>query len=124
MSVYADFTFYNNKYLCGKQEILKAAEFLYYALLATQEIRRYTGSNADGDDVREEVGMCCCEVAERLYMAAKTEAQSGGVSSESVSGWSKAYESSDARKQSLEKSVHDTVYRWLSGTGLLYRGIS
>lgn len=46
-----------------------------------------------------------------------------GVSSESVGGWSKSYESSDIRRQNADRAVHDIVYKWLSGTGLLYRGV-
>ena len=34
-----------------------------------------------------------------------------------------AGESSDIRRQNADRAVHDIVYKWLSGTGLLYRGV-
>lgn len=74
------------------------------------------------NDIPEEVKMCCCELAENIFKA-EQEGGTQGVSSESVGGWSKSYESSDIRRQNADRAVHDIVYKWLSGTGLLYRGV-
>lgn len=122
MIYYADSDFYHNNYLCGRAAVIQTAADFYFRE-ATQKIRLYTGSNVDESDIPEYVKMCCCEVAEKLYNAEQTDAAVGNVSSESVGGWSKSYESTSARKQRLEKEIRRVIYQWLTGTGLLYRGL-
>lgn len=118
---YADFTFYTVKYLAGRKAVIDTA-FPYFARLATQEIKRYTGDNVNEFEVPEEVSMCCCEVAELVFKHEQSK-QNEGVSSESVQGWSRSYESTEARQQAFDTAVKNCVYKWLSGTGLLYRGV-
>lgn len=120
---FADEKFYTDEYnIEGRKAVIDTA-FAYFARLATQEIKRYTGSNVDEYNIPEAVSMCCCEVAELVYKNEQLAANSNGVSSESVGGWSKSFESSESRKLSFDNAVRDCVYKWLSGTGLLYRGI-
>lgn len=119
---YADTEFYTNTYLCGKSVVLQQAAD-YYFREATQLIKAYTGSNFDESDIPENVRMCCCELAEKLYHGEQVDSDIENVSSESVGGWSKSFESSHSRKQRLDKELRCTVYKWLSGSGLLYRGI-
>lgn len=121
MNNYADSDFYNNSYLCGRAAVIKTAANFYFRE-STQKIQLYTGLNVDETNIPECVKMCCCEVAEKLYSAEQTDITVGSVSSESVGGWSKSYENSGVRKQRLEKEIRRTIYKWLTGTGLLYRG--
>ncbi len=117
---YANETFYHSTYLCGKEAVIATA-FDFYARKATQEIKRYVFGNIDENNIPDAVKNCCCEIAEILYSDEHTSET--GVSSESVGGWSRSYESSETRKSAINQSIRDSVYAWLSDTGLLYRGI-
>lgn len=121
MTVYADEKFYKNEYLCGKKAVVDTA-FEFYARSATVKIKDYTGKNIDENNISENIKMCCCEVAEQIYNYEKTE-NNNGISSESVGGWSKSYESSSNRQRLSDKKIKLIIYKWLSGTGLLYRGV-
>lgn len=123
MTVFADYNFYINKYLSGKNAAVSAADFTMFARKATQKIKIFTGSNVDESSIPECVKMCCCEITELLYKEEKAKAQNHGVASESVQGWSKAYESTESRTQAVDKAIKNCVYEWFSGTGLLYRGV-
>ncbi|MCI1269814.1 MAG: hypothetical protein LKG21_07980 [Ruminococcus sp.] len=118
---YADESFYTNTYLAGKAAVITTA-FDFYARSATQRIKLYTSYNVDEDNIPDEVKNCCCELAECCYREEMALANNG-VSSESVGGWSKSYESSEAHKAASDKNTHDIVYKWLSGTDLLFRGV-
>ena len=117
---YADAAFYQNSYLCGRAAVITAA-FDFYARKATQQIKRYTFNHVDESNIPDEVKNCCCEIAEILYSDEHTSET--GVSSESVGGWSRSYESTEAKRAALNQSVRNAVYAWLSNTGLLYRGL-
>lgn len=121
MTNFADFSFYSVRYLAGRKAVVDTA-FAYYSRLATQEIKRFTGDNVNEYDIPEEVSMCCCEIAEMIFRQEQSS-QNEGVSSESVQGWSKSYESTDSRKQAFDTAVKNCVYKWLNDTGLLYRGL-
>lgn len=122
MNNYADESFYKEEYLQGKAAVVTAA-FDFYAREASRIIKQYTLDNIDESSVPEEVSMCCCELAELAFRDESSEAQNGGISSESVQGWSKSFESTEARKTALQSAQKACVYKWLSGTGLLYRGV-
>ena len=121
MLIYADEDYYKKEYLQGKAAVITAA-FPYYSREASQVIKKYVFDNIDDEDIPEEVKMCCCEIAELAYKRDQS-AQSDGVSSESVQGWSKSYESTESRRNAFDKAVRECIYNWLSSTGLLYRGI-
>lgn len=124
MIIYADFSFYTAKYLAGtgRETVINTA-FPYFARLATQEIKRYTCDNVNESDIPEEVSMCCCELAEMIFRQEQFNNQTEGVTSENVQGWSKSYENAESRKQAYNTAVKDCIYKWLSVTGLLYRGL-
>ena len=121
MTAYADENFYKNEYLCGRKAVINTA-FYFYARRATQEIRRFTGSNIGEGDIPECVKMCCCEIAELFYKGEHAVGQDG-ISSESVGDMSVSYESTEAKHQALKKNIKSVVYSWLADTGLLYRGV-
>ena len=123
MTIYADNEFYVFKYKPKPDTQISAAEFDYYARQATQRIKQFTGNNVDENDIPECVKMCCCEIAELLAKSDKQDKSSGGKSAESVQGWSVNYESREQARLDLQAKINSSVYTWLSGTGLLYRGV-
>lgn len=124
MTVYADYDFYNNEYLQGRDPAVAQKEFAFYARSASKLIDIYTFGNIDSADVPDEVRLCCCELAEQICNADHSEiAGKEGVASESVLGWSQSYESTSSRKEAAENAQRSCVYKWLSGTGLLFAGV-
>lgn len=119
---YADESYYTDEYLCGKEAVIDTA-FDFYARAATAQIKRFTGRNVDEGNIPDCVKNCCCELAETIYTHEKTTADTKGKTSESVGGWSVGYESSEQSVTSFNNSVNDCVYKWLSGTGLLFTGV-
>ena len=125
MTVYADYNFYTNEYLAGKSVAVTAADFTFYARQASTVIDRYTHGNINADSVPEQVQYCCCELAELIHTADTSEAaKKAGIASESVQGWSQSYESTQARQEAAQSAQRDCIYKWLSGTGLLYSGVN
>ena len=122
MVIYADEEYYRNEYLCGKEAVI-TADFDYYARAATCEIKRFTGRNVDEGNVPECVKSCCCELAERICVYETARSESTGKTSESVGGWSVSYESTQQVKEAHVNAVGEIVYKWLSGTGLLFTGV-
>ena len=122
MTVYADYNFYTDEYLAGRSETVTEADFTFYAHEASRVIDEYTFGNIDPDNVPEEVRLCCCEIAEMIFRQEQSS-QNEGVSSESVQGWSKSYESSESRRETSRRTQRDIIRKWLSGTGLLYSGV-
>lgn len=119
---YADEIYYQSEYLCGKKAVIDTA-FDFYTREATAEIKRFTGRNIDEGNIPNCVKNCCCELAEAIYTREKTTADINGKSSESVGGWSVSYESKEQATANFNNTVHDIVYKWLSGTGLLFSGV-
>lgn len=97
--------------------------FSFYARQASQIIKQYTFNNIDENNVPECVKICTCELAENIYQSDIADRQNCGVLSEAVAGWSKSYESAESRGNAFDKAVKECIYRWLSGTGLLYSGV-
>jgi hypothetical protein len=122
MTVFADCDFYKTEYLCGKKAVIDTASFKFYAKKATQKIKEYTLDNIDESNIPEYVKLCCCEIAELLYNSDNSGA-GNGIASESVGDQSISYESSDSQRQALSKNIKSVIYSYLSGTGLLYRGV-
>jgi hypothetical protein len=123
MVSYTTKEFYNGTYLQGRTAVIGTADFPAYALKATQEIKRYTGSNVDETAAfPDELQMCCCEVAEAIRKAEKSSHD--GISSEKVGEYSVSYESQSNIDDKLQNDIRKIVYSWLAMTGLLYRGCS
>lgn len=122
MTRYADSEFYLNTYEppCP----MSTSDFNFWANQASAIIKSRTFGNIDESrEIPEDVSMCCCEIAELLFEDNKRKTETGGVSSESVGGWSKSYESTESVEKSLDSSVTKAIRKWLSGTGLLYSGV-
>ena len=120
---YADETFYTESYLCGKEAVITTA-FDFYSRKASTVIRTFTGNNIDENNIPECVKMCCCEVAESFCRYEKLlNGNTTGMTSQHIGDLSVNYESAENLRKSQSDEIRQTVYRWLSGTGLLYRGV-
>ena len=120
---YADENFYTQSYLCGKEAVITTA-FDFYSRKASTVIRTFTGNNIDENNIPECVRMCCCELAEMLFRYEKLlNGNTTGMTSQHIGDLSVNYESAENLRKSQSDAIRQTVYRWLSGTGLLYRGV-
>lgn len=118
-----DYEFYTDAYLIGKEAVIDAASFPFYERFASKELMCFAGQNIGNNDIPECVKLCVCEIAEALYTADKYDKQSGGKVSESVQGWSVSYQSAEQNENTKRQKIVSIIYKWLSGTGLLYRGV-
>lgn len=123
MRVYADLEFYYETY--GGVKLSNEAELKRWIMRATSEIRHYTFGRIDQmENIPEEAQMCCCEVAERLYVADKAKSENGAIlQSYSNDGESATYAVADISEDAVKKEVYDIIHRWLSLTGLMYCGV-
>lgn len=127
MNTYATYEFYIESYRCFSSD--KASEIVYedfqhYALLASALIDNLTYGNIPDEDYSEKVCYCCCELAERMFSLDNSESSGkDGIASESVTGWSQSYESSETRQSSTKQAYKEIIYKWLSNTGYLFRGV-
>lgn len=123
-TIYADKKYYAEKYLTGRESVIEERSIDFFLRKALQTIKPHIIGNIDeGSEIPEELKMCQCEIAEILYVQSEREKVSGGVISESVSGWSKSYENSEQLNLQTEKKILSCIYSWLSGTGLLFKGV-
>lgn len=119
---YANNTYYTETYLVGKEAVIDAASFDFYARKATQIIKQNTFNRVDDSSIPEEVKMCCCELAELAYKAEKDKIKAN-VSSEKVGSYSVEYKAPEKIEQEYNTGVNTALYSWLVMTGLLYRGL-
>lgn len=120
---YADENFYTQSYLCGKEAVIHTA-FDFYSRKASTVIRTFTGNNIDENNIPDCVRMCCCELAETLFRYEKLlNGNTTGMTSQHIGDLSVNYESAENLRKSQSDEIRQIIYRWLSGTGLLYRGV-
>lgn len=100
--------FYGRTY--GKDAKIPLESFHLWQMRAVAEINRITTEDIS-DFSDENIKMCVCEVAEFLYENEKRD----GIVSESNDGYSVHFEKG-------ERKIYDIVNKWLSKSGLLYRG--
>ena len=120
MTAYADYAFYTDKYL--GRIIPNENDFAYYALRASEIIDSKTFGRIN--EITPAVQLACCAAADELYSDASAKAKAaGGVSSESVDGYSVSYRAYDTEaEKAAEKRVNVAIKRYLGGTGLMFRG--
>lgn len=125
MISYADLDFYKNSYLMGRGSKVPDKEFPYWAVLASGEIRQRTFNRVDNmTDIPEEVKMCCCEAAEKLYLAEAAKDENGMVlQSFSNDGESGTYKTDDMSETGIQRGISRIIRKWLIHTGLMYCGV-
>lgn len=116
---WADYEYYLDAYLGGKDPLIPAQDFYFWARNAAAHIMAFTGTLPEIDDT---VKLCCCEVAELLW---RHDHNTGadGVTSERTGDLSVTYDSGEARASVLSRRVRGCVYKYFADTGLLYRGL-
>lgn len=125
MKQYADTCFYNDKYLCGRSEVIPASEFSYWSMQASSEIRKRTFGNVDQmESIPDDVQMCCCEVAERLYRQESARGDNGMIlQSYGNDGETGTFKTDEFSREAIDKSIDNIIRRWLLHTGLMYCGV-
>lgn len=133
--IYADYDYYRNEYFGNA---IQESDFQRLALHASQYIDYIARGKARADI--EEVKMCCCALAEQqqtietakeLAQANLSAGATGGaeVQSETVGSWSRSYRSTGEIAKTVAEIEEngraaqlEIARRYLTNTGLLYRG--
>lgn len=120
MTAYADYAFYTDKYL--GRIIPNENDFAYFALRASEIIDSKTFGRIN--EITPAVQLACCAAADELYSDASAKAKAaGGISSESVDGYSVSYRAYNTEaEKAAEKRVNVAIKRYLGSTGLMFRG--
>lgn len=124
MNIYADEDFYKEKYLFGRKPVISAG-FNYYARSASRIMNRLSFGRIDKlGELTDDIRMCCCEVAELCYTQEKNRRAAGGKTSEKNGTYSVTYSDKVLSESEVDPvDAMRTMNKWLSETGLLYRGI-
>lgn len=119
MTAWADYSYYVDTYLAGREPTVSEADFRSYAVNATAYVRRVTGDTIDDSDVPDEARYAVCAISEALY--ASETARTRGIASETVGDLSVSYESASSRETALAAQLADIVRTWL--TPWMYLGV-
>lgn len=130
---YAEYSDYENSYLCGREPVIPYESFPYWEKQARSEVDKHTFGRLVANEglVTEQVKDCTCELAELLYRAdqarQQAEAQGGAglLSSYSNDGDSGTFDLSQSVYTETGKAVkiREIILRYLFRTGLLYAGV-
>lgn len=122
MRTYTSYGFYKDQFT-GLAEI-PDKKFPYWAMQATALIRRSTFGRVDGmEEIPEDVQMCCCEVAEKLYTAESAKDENGLIlQSYGNDGETGTYKTDELSESAVGRSVSRIIRKWLVHTGLMYLG--
>ena len=124
--MYADYSYYLAGYLHKDSGLISAADFPFYAQQAGSRMDYLTwGRIADALEEREEIKLCCCEMAEAIYRYEKARENASGapVASWSNDGESGSYEmsSSDFTEEGHNRKIGQIARKYLLRFGLLNR---
>lgn len=123
MGIYADNSFYTDKYLQGRNPTISAG-FDYYARSASKLIDLYTFGRLEGvEDIPTDVKFCCCELAEAVFENESQSRDTGNKTSERIGSYSVGFLSKADRENVFKSKQYDVVIKWLGNTGLCYRGL-
>lgn len=125
MKIYADTEFYRNQYLLGRTPKIPDADFPYWAMLASGEIRQRTFQRVEALEViPEEVGMCCCELAEKLYSVDAARDENGMIlQSYGNDGETGTYKIDDLSELEVRRGITRIIRKWIGNTGVMYCGV-
>lgn len=122
MNAYTTYDYYSNEYSMG-EAVVDSADFSKLLIQAQSIIDLYTFNRLNTmTDIPEAVQNCCCELIELLQENKERQSTSSGIASEKNNNYSVTYESSEALNHQLESNKTMIVNKWLSNTGLMYRG--
>lgn len=125
MTIYADKNFYLDQYLSGKEPTIPIDEIKYWLAQASRKINRRAFGKTDAlQEVPDEVKMCCCAVAEKLYQFESAKSENGMVlQSYGNDGETATYKTTDMSELAISGKVFEIIEEWLMPTGLLYCGV-
>lgn len=115
---YADYAYYTDTY---KGTELDSVSFDIHALKATQDIKLHTLNRIQNNNIPDEAKMCCCELAELIYKYENLKT-GDGKTSEKVADYSVSYVGQKEIEETHNNTVRSIINKWMSLTGLLYRG--
>lgn len=132
--MYCDFQYYTESYY---GDVIPSNDFNRLCERASEKVDYYTSNRIDLSELDEttidKVKKAVCCVSELLYdvqIAQTLERENGGQVVSSVSSGSESIHYGTAKqsttydaKADLNKSIYDSIKTYLSGTGLLYRGL-
>lgn len=132
--MYADYQYYKNDYLLGRNPVIHdEKDFDFFERMAEKEINNQTFGRITDDStlLSDDVKNCICAVTEFLYKCDALDGenyQTGGgqLVSYSNDGDSGSYDVSQSdyiSGKARKKKIDSLVSFYLSGTGLLYRGV-
>lgn len=135
--IYADFAYYTDEYMGNA---ISEDDFPRMAARASRYIDYITQDRGKDNADTEAVKLCACELAEQYQLIEQAQAlakqslaaaSDGGaeLQSETVATWTRSYRSGGDSAQSAAQAakeagaaLYDIAQRYLSNTGLLYRG--
>lgn len=125
--IYADYAYYSDKY--GGDSIPES-DFSTLALRSSEYINATTFGRLENgvpEEFADNVSRCCCEIAENIHRVGSMRTSgNGAVTSEKIGGYSVNYQSTAEQISafsSLDGLFSDIIRRYLSRTGLIYRGV-
>lgn len=134
--MYADYCYYLDRYLANREPSIDEKDFYYWERQAERELNHVTFDRIRKDPslVNEDVMDCICELTEYLFNQAnyvQKVSSDGGVMGNLVSysndGESASYDISGQKEmyseQVRQSKIYNIINKYLSRTGLLYRGL-
>lgn len=127
--MYADYSYYANDYLCGKDPVIPDSEFGFWEKRAGIEINaRSFGRVKALEEIPDEVKECVCAIAEMLYKvdqmekAASEAGAAGPLVSYSNDGQSGTFADPSGiyTEKGRNAEINRLVRHYLIHTGLLY----
>lgn len=116
--IYADYSYYEKQYHGTMQE----ADFVRLAPKASAYIDNLTLQRAEGASAgrfESKIKDSCCAAADAYLL----NEQGGGVVSETVGKLTRNYAAGVSNTPTETQRLHDAAGLYLTGTGLMYRGV-
>ena len=124
---YADYEYYVESYLLGRQPDIPESTFRYYEKQAEKEIDRVTFDRAKRMETPKEVKDCVCDVAELIYKAEQYGGSDapGPLASYGNDGGTGTYDLSRSvyTEEGKRKKIREIIEKHLGNTGLMYLGV-
>ena len=124
---YADYEYYVESYLLGRQPDIPESTFRYYEKQAEKEIDRVTFDRAKRMETPKEVKDCVCDVAELIYKAEQYGVSDapGPLASYGNDGETGTYDLSRSiyTEEGKRKKIKEIIEKYLENTGLMYLGV-
>lgn len=130
---YADYDYYVQDYLMGKEPVISKEEFYFFEKQAEKEIdlRTFNRIRAKQTLLTVDVQECACAIAEFLCEAenvirgAAAQGLAGPLAAWSNDGESGSVDLSQScyTESGKKAKIRELIYLYLSHTGLLYAGV-